>query len=120
MVVIGGLLVGYVVWLVFLFWVTTEVFYANFIGNSIMVSTMNYPRINELAEEIRRYPAVIGEDRILPPEPGATSGRQRADKSFADLLDRADIRGFRFHDLAHCLATLSYSLSIVGNRKVFR
>ena len=59
------------------------------------------PMQPELAEEIGRYPALIGEDRILPPEPGATSGRQRADKSFADLLDRADIREFLFHDLRH-------------------
>jgi hypothetical protein len=39
----------------------------------------------------------FGEDRIRPPEPGAKSGRQRADKSFHELLERAKIQDFRFH-----------------------
>jgi integrase len=63
------------------------------------------PMSPELAAEIRRYPAVIGEDRILPPEPGAKSGRQRVEGSFEDLLTRAKIRGFRFHDLRHTFAS---------------
>ncbi len=63
------------------------------------------PMAQELAVEIRRYPVIIGEDRILPPEPGARSGRQRVEGSFDDLLSRAKIRDFRFHDLRHTFAS---------------
>jgi integrase len=37
------------------------------------------PMLSELAGELRRFPAVIGEDRIFPPKAGATSGRQRVE-----------------------------------------
>ncbi len=63
------------------------------------------PMSPELAVEIRCYPAVMGEDRILPPQPGATSGRQRVEGSFEDLLYRAKIQDFRFHDLRHTFAS---------------
>jgi integrase len=59
------------------------------------------PMLPELADELRRFPAVIGEDRIFPPKPGAVSGRQRVEGSFEDLLKRAAITDFRFHDLRH-------------------
>ncbi|HEY1577473.1 MAG TPA: site-specific integrase [Terracidiphilus sp.] len=63
------------------------------------------PMPSELAEEIRRYPAVIGQDRIFPPKGGPTSRRQRLEGSFEDLLDRAKIHDFWFHDLRHTFAS---------------
>ncbi len=40
-------------WVIFLAWLGAEVIYAVFIGNSILVSELNYPRILGLSEEIR-------------------------------------------------------------------
>lgn len=48
-----GTLVLIVPWLAFLLWVVSRVFFANFLGNSILVSSTNYPRINTIAEELK-------------------------------------------------------------------
>jgi integrase len=69
----------------------------------------------ELASELRefmpqpannvRYITGCNNDRIFPPKEGAKGQRQRVEGSFADLLERASITDFRFHDLRHTFAS---------------
>jgi len=48
-----GIILFYVLILVFLFWFSARVFFARMVGNSVVVSDVNYPRINTLAEELK-------------------------------------------------------------------
>ena len=40
-------------WIIFFIWVSGEIFFANFVGNSVFVSNTNYPRIQNLSEKIK-------------------------------------------------------------------
>ncbi len=53
----AGTLVLIVPFVAFLIWLSGRVLYSNFLGNSILVSELNYPRIHRLGEELR---TVIG------------------------------------------------------------
>jgi integrase len=74
------------------------------------------PLTQELAAEFRRYPAVMGEERIFPPEPATKGERQRVDKSFETILTMAGISDFRFHDLRHHADFLVMPTSCAGTR----
>jgi integrase len=63
------------------------------------------PMLPEVAGELKRYPVVISHDRIFPPRKGAYGSRRRLEGSFEDLLRRAKISNFRFHDLRHTFAS---------------
>ena len=63
------------------------------------------PLTPELAAEYRRFPSVLGDERVLPPKPGAKGDRRRVEGSFETLLEVAKIKGFRFHDLRHTFAS---------------
>lgn len=63
------------------------------------------PMLPELADELRGYSVSLFDDRVFPPRRGSSGVRRRLEASFEDLLVRARIEGFRFHDLRHTFAS---------------
>jgi hypothetical protein len=54
LMVAGTLLFGLVPLFVLLLWISGHVLFARFLGNSILVSEVNYPRIHAIAEEMKK------------------------------------------------------------------
>ena len=54
------------------------------------------PMTPELAIELRKYPAVIGDEHMFPPKRGAKGERQRVDGSFETILELAENQGVPF------------------------
>lgn len=72
------------------------------------------PMLPGLAEELRLFTPkpgkgnvlfIVNRDLIFPPKGDAKGGRRRVEASFEDLLERAEIGDFRFHDLRHTFAS---------------
>jgi integrase len=63
------------------------------------------PMTAELASELRKVPATIGQEQLFPPQRAAKGERRRVESSFESLLTLAEVKDFRFHDLRHTFAS---------------
>lgn len=60
------------------------------------------PMPSELAWEMQEFGTEASDTlRVFPLTKGTVGERRRLEGSFDDLLERAGIRNFRFHDLRH-------------------
>ena len=64
------------------------------------------PMPSELAWEMQEFGVAANDNvRVFPLKKGTVGERRRLEGSFDDLLERAGIREFRFHDLRHTFAS---------------
>jgi integrase len=64
------------------------------------------PMPSELAWEMQAFfAASSGDEKVFPLKKGSAGERRRLEGSFDDLLERAGIQDFRFHDLRHTFAS---------------
>ena len=60
---------------------------------------------SDAAHNDQRFPVAKDNLRVFPLKGGTAGGRRRLEGSFDDLLERAGIHDFRFHDLRHTFAS---------------
>jgi Zn-dependent protease with chaperone function len=77
----------FILWIIFLLWVGAEIFYHRSVDNSVLVSQYNYPRIHDLAEEVRIYLGVEKKIHIFVYEEGAFNAYMRMFRRRAIFLN---------------------------------
>jgi site-specific recombinase XerD len=67
--------------------------------------TWELQAFSDAANDDRRFPVAKDNLRVFPLKGGTVGERRRLEGSFDDLLERAGIHDFRFHDLRHTFAS---------------